>query len=87
MIVKYSSFVSNWEEDWVVDFSELAGRVTTEGSTVLFPMKEHHGISIPFGLGGKKSNVKSLAVNTRDLAIVAASLINQGFRLYKMQEE
>ena len=86
MIVKYNSFVGHWDEDWVVQFSELASKVTTDSNTVLFHMKEHHGLSIPFGLGGKKSNVKSLAVNTPDLAMITAMLINRAFQQYKMQE-
>ena len=87
MVVKYSSFVGHWDDDWVVEFAEVADRVTTDGNNILFPMKERHGLSIPFGLGGKRSNVKSLAVNTPDLATIAALLINNGFRRYRMQEQ
>ena len=87
MIVKYNSFVGRWEEDWVVQFSGVASKVTRDNNIILFPMKEHHGLSIPFGLGGKKSNVKTLAVNTPDLAIVATMMINKAFQQYRMQEE
>lgn len=87
MVVKYNSFVSRWDDDWVVQFAELAGEATADKNLILFPMKEHRGFDITFGLGGKKSGVKNLAVSTPDLATTAVSLINSGYQLYKMQQE